>query len=117
MSDVPERLWAWHWHSHWDANPPESGPLAIAQSGYCRPNDRYPLDKRERESGADYTRTDLIAAIVEKAVQAEREKIADLLEIIFAASDGIELRLGGTSETITLREIVATIRTWKGGAA
>jgi hypothetical protein len=53
----------------------------------------------------------------EEAVQAEREEIADLLEIIFAASDGIELRLGGTSETITLTEIVATIRARKGGAA
>jgi hypothetical protein len=53
----------------------------------------------------------------EEAVQAEREEIADLLEIIFAANDGIELRLGGTSKTITLIEIVATIRARKGGAA
>jgi hypothetical protein len=58
-----------------------------------------------------------VAEVCEEAVQAEREEIADLLEIIFAASDGIELRLGGTSETITLIEIVATIRALKGGAA
>jgi hypothetical protein len=53
----------------------------------------------------------------EEAVQAEREEIANLLEAIFSANDGIELRLGATSETITLREIVATIRARKGGAA
>jgi hypothetical protein len=78
MTYIPEQIWAWHWHSEWNENPPASGPKAIAQSGHCRPNNRYPLDKRERDSGAEYTRTDLIAAMIEEAVQAEREACAKL---------------------------------------
>ena len=76
MTYIPEQIWAWHWHSEWNENPPASGPKAIAQYGHCRPNNRYPLDKRERDSGADYTRTDLIAAMIDEAVQAEREACA-----------------------------------------
>ena len=51
----------------------------------------------------------------EEAVQAERQAIADLIERIFAASDGVELRLSRNSEFITLTEIVAAIRAGKGG--
>jgi hypothetical protein len=56
-----------------------------------------------------------VAGVCEEAVQAEREAIADLIERIFAASDGVELRLSRNSEFITLTEIVAAIRAGKGG--
>ena len=60
MNKAPERIWAWHWHSDWNQNLPESGPRAIPQFGYCRPNNRHPLDNREKESGAEYIRADLM---------------------------------------------------------
>jgi hypothetical protein len=65
--NAPEKLWAWHWHSEWDANPPASGPKAIAQYGHCRPTNRYAIGQTEQKSGAEYVRIDIYqAAIAER---------------------------------------------------
>jgi uncharacterized protein YjiS (DUF1127 family) len=65
MTEQPERIWAWHWYENWDENPPTSGPKAIAQYGHCRRNQRYALDERERKSGAEYIRADLVEKMKE----------------------------------------------------
>ena len=85
-SSAPEKIWAWHWHSEWDANPPASGPKAIAQSGHCRPTTRHALDERERWSGAEYIRIDLhqaaLAELEANLITAKKEPVMNKEEAV-----------------------------------
>lgn len=59
----PEKLWCWNLQT-------EKGGWDKGWGGYSRPEPRYPLDERERNTGAEYVRAD----IVETTVKDVREK-------------------------------------------
>jgi hypothetical protein len=77
MTNAPERIWIDAWGGNWS---PVSGGTQEIQ----------------------YTRTDLIAAMIEEAVQAEREACAEAVESLWAYR--------------TCSEVAAAIRAGKGGA-
>lgn len=52
MTDVPERLWAWCFNGDKFGGWRKWG-------GYARPENRYPLNDKERQTGAEYIRADL----------------------------------------------------------
>lgn len=54
-SEAPERIWAWCFQSHADGEWGDWG-------GYARQDNRFPMDARERATGAEYIRADLVPA-------------------------------------------------------
>ena len=99
MSCAPEGIWIDAWGGNWS---PVSGGTQEIQ----------------------YTRTDLIAAMIEEAVQAEREACAVMIE---QRADYLDdaIKCGGSKEylnsldggRIELRSKAAAIRARKGGEA
>jgi hypothetical protein len=81
MTNAPERIWI-------------EGAVS---------NEVWKHDKQSCLSPHEYTRTDLIAAMIEEAVQAEREACAETVESLWAYR--------------TCSEVAAAIRARKGGEA
>ena len=81
MTNAPERIW-----------------IEGAVSGRV-----WEHDKQSCLSPHEYTRTDLIAAMIDEAVQAEREACAETVESLWAYR--------------TCSEVAAAIRARKGGEA
>jgi hypothetical protein len=81
MTNAPERIWI-------------EGAVS---------NEVWKHDKQSCLSPHEYTRTDLIAAMIEEAVQAEREACAEAVESLWAYR--------------TCSEVAVAIRARKGGEA
>jgi hypothetical protein len=106
MTNAPERIWV---------GVSELGDLAINHKG----------EKLNGYDHVEYTRTDLIPAMIEEAVQAEREAIAVMFDEIAKDEDALSDNYRGGSNP-WLRHIhsakrhranAAAIRARKGGEA
>ena len=92
MTNAPERIWIDAWGGNWS---PVSGGTQEIQ----------------------YTRTDLIPAMIEEAVQAEREAIAAMMDADAAAYEAEEDQAFCRPIAVRLRAKAAAIRARKGGEA
>lgn len=96
---APEQIWAWCFQDI-------EGAWAD-WGGYARPTNMHPLDKREQITGAQYTRTDLIPAMIREAVQHEFAELMDAVRSIADDNNRIEMDVFDACEAI--------IRARKGG--
>jgi hypothetical protein len=62
MTDAPEQLWVWHHSGKWgEANVRNGETLGHGHYfGIGRETNLFPLDEKERNSGAIYVRADLV---------------------------------------------------------
>lgn len=83
---MPDKLWCWNFQN-------EEGSWEKGWGGYARPNNLFPMDERERNTGAIYT---LVPQPVTVQDAARVPEIAALIEAAKAANPHIRGAIGFT---------------------